>query len=57
MRSSVINVNKQDWNYMLFLKNNIRWMRERPNPEDYLISTKKESELLQDLMKKVVKDS
>lgn len=55
MKSSVINVGRQDWDYMRQLKSNIRWMKERPNPEDYLISTRKENELLQNVMKKVIK--
>lgn len=57
MKSSVINIGKKDWDAMRFHQSNIRWMREQPNAEDFLICTKKENDLLQNLMKKLWKTS
>lgn len=57
MKSLVININTHDWRYMRQLKDNIKWMKSQLNCEDYLISTRKEGELLQSLMKKVTNPS
>jgi len=51
MKSSVINISREDWNFMRMLKGNIKWMKNQPDPQVYLISTRKEEKLLQDYIK------
>ena len=52
MKSSVISISKEDWSFMRMLKGNIKWMKSQPNPQLFLISTRKENDLLQLMLDK-----
>jgi hypothetical protein len=52
MKSSVISINREDWEFMKMLKGNIKWMKSQTNPELFLISTRKESILLEQMLDK-----